>query len=146
MMTKREEEAAGILERGLKPPPVATSNGWVSLSQIRKLRSAMRRALGKLRRDGRPPASAIGRRPAARRRTAHEKCRDACAREMRRLRAPYPPPARVEIAVRSLDAFPGGEAGRYEASNMYGHVWTGRACCKWRARARAAKALAARKK
>jgi len=152
--TRREEEAAGILERGLKPLP-ATPNHLRTLSQIRKLRSAMKRALARLREGERKKPAPIkwtsgscgfGRRLTARARTAHEKCRDACTREMRRLRAPYPPSAGIRIDVRSLDGFVSGGPGRYEASNMHGHVWTGKACCKWRARARAAKALASRRK
>lgn len=37
-----------------------------------------------------------------------------------------------------------GSDGGYSIRNVYGPIWSGRACCRWRARARAAEALAAR--
>jgi hypothetical protein len=36
--------------------------------------------------------------------------------------------------------------GYYYVKNIYGHIWDGKACCKWRARANAAKVLVGRDK
>lgn len=82
----------------------------------------------------------------------HGRCRKACAKAMGILRKPYHKSTRVasplrvdasplrvdiEIAVRELT-----KKGEYEALNLFGTIWTGKACCRWRARAKAAKMLA----
>jgi len=73
--------------------------------------------------------------------TKHGRCREACTKAMGILRKPYHRSTRIEITVRELN-----RKGEYEAFNLFGTVWTGKACCKWRARARAAKVLASRRK
>lgn len=67
--------------------------------------------------------------------TKHDKCRKAAAKSMAALRKQY---GLIKMTVRSRSG------GKYAVSNMYGSIWGGKACCKWRARVEAAKILAAR--
>ncbi len=70
--------------------------------------------------------------------TKHDKCRRALARAMGVLRGRYRKGTRIE-----MDLWP-RLGGGYSVRNIYGPIWDGKACCKWRARARAAKVLATR--
>ena len=66
----------------------------------------------------------------------HELCRRALKAARNRLsrRLGY---TKIEMW---LETMPGG----YKARNVYGLIWAGKACCKWRARAKAiAKAIKA---
>ncbi len=80
----------------------------------------------------------------------HEKCRRACTKAMTTLRNLYMKGTRIEITIKFLfrrflsDGTK--ETPRFQATNTYGHIWTGSACCKWRARAKAAKVLKERRK
>lgn len=71
--------------------------------------------------------------------TRHEKCRTACTKAMKTLRKPYHRSVKIEIAIRACNST------EFAATNMFGHIWTGVACCKWRARAKAAKVLTDRR-
>jgi len=66
----------------------------------------------------------------------HDKCRTAATKAMAifRRRNGY-------TTIMTIRSRPDG---KYSISNMYGNVWGGKACCKWRARAKATKILAAR--
>jgi len=68
--------------------------------------------------------------------TKHDRCRTACTKAMVILRKPYHRSTRIEIVIREMT-----KKGEYEASNLFGTIWTGKACCKWRARAKAAEVL-----
>lgn len=71
--------------------------------------------------------------------TKHDKCRTACAKAMGVLRKRYG--GKVEMTVDM-----GLRAGRGDVRNFYGPIWSGKACCRWRAKAKAAKVLAGREK
>ncbi len=69
--------------------------------------------------------------------TRHDKCRTACAKAMAVLRKRCG--GKVEMTV-----YMGLRGGRVDVRNVYGPIWSGKACCRWRARAKAAKVLAGR--
>ena len=66
----------------------------------------------------------------------HKRCGRVYFNALRVLKNNY---GSVEITVD-----PRPSLGRYRVYNIYGDIWEGKACCKWRARAKAIRALRAK--
>lgn len=70
--------------------------------------------------------------------TKHDRCRTAYTKAMRALRKAGHLRATIITEKR--------RSGLYLARNLYGGIWIGKTCCRWRAREHAVKVLIARTK